>query len=148
MSLDEHLHASPESQHEVKGAFLLDVIIRQGSATFELLSSKDQSLLIRRNAFLVLDLCLHVFNAIRGFNFERDGLSRESLDKHLHASPESQHEVKGAFLLDVIIGQGSAIFELLASKDQSLLIRRNAFLVLDLCLHVFNATRGFNFERD
>ena len=38
--------------------------------------------------------------------------------------------MKSGLLLDVVVRESSSIFELLASEDQSLLIRRNAFLVL------------------
>jgi hypothetical protein len=44
--------------------------------------------------------------------------------------------VQCRFLLDVVIAQSSAIFELLAGEDQTLLVRRNAFLVLNLALDV------------
>lgn len=44
--------------------------------------------------------------------------------------PESQHQVQGRFFLYVIVSQCSTIFKLLASKNQALLIRWNAFLVL------------------
>ena len=40
--------------------------------------------MIRRYALLVLDLGLDVVDGIGWFDFERDGLSRESLDKDLH----------------------------------------------------------------
>jgi hypothetical protein len=40
--------------------------------------------------------------------------------------------VQSRLLLDVVVGQGSAIFELLAGEDQSLLVRGNSFLVLNL----------------
>jgi len=46
--------------------------------------------------------------------------------------------MKGRFLLDVVISKGSAIFELLASKDESLLVRGNAFFVLDLLFDVID----------
>jgi hypothetical protein len=40
--------------------------------------------------------------------------------------------VKGALLLNVVVGEGATVFELLAGEDESLLIRRNALLILDL----------------
>jgi hypothetical protein len=46
--------------------------------------------------------------------------------------------VKSRFLLDVVVSQSATIFELFARKDESLLIRRNAFLVLNLGFHLFN----------
>ena len=44
--------------------------------------------------------------------------------------------MQGGLLLDVVIAQGSTVLKLLASKDKALLIRRNAFLILDLALDV------------
>jgi hypothetical protein len=48
----------------VKGGFLLDVIVSEGSAVLKLLSSKDQSLLVGRDSLLVLDLGLDVFDGV------------------------------------------------------------------------------------
>ena len=39
--------------------------------------------------------------------------------------------MESGFFLDVIVGQGAAVLELLAGKDQALLIGGNAFLVLE-----------------
>jgi len=68
----------------VQGALLLNVVVRQSSAIFELLSSEDKTLLIRWNSFLVLDLGLDVFNGVRALHLEGDGLPRQSLHKNLH----------------------------------------------------------------
>jgi hypothetical protein len=46
--------------------------------------------------------------------------------------------VKSGFLLDVVIGEGSAVFELLSSEDESLLIGWDTFFVLDLSLDIFD----------
>jgi len=46
------LVSSTEAENQVKGRLLLDVVIRQGTAVLELLSSKDETLLIRGDAFL------------------------------------------------------------------------------------------------
>jgi hypothetical protein len=40
--------------------------------------------------------------------------------------------VQRRLLLDVVVGQGAAILELLAREDQALLVWGNALLVLDL----------------
>lgn len=40
--------------------------------------------------------------------------------------------MQGRLLLDVVVREGSSIFELLAGKDESLLIRGDSLLVLDL----------------
>ena len=47
---------SSESQDQVESGLLLDVVVREGSAIFELLSSEDQSLLVGWNTFFILDL--------------------------------------------------------------------------------------------
>ena len=64
----------------MQGRFFLDVIIRQSSAILELLASEDQSLLIRGNAFLILNLRLNVIDGIGGLYLEGDSLSGEGLD--------------------------------------------------------------------
>jgi len=56
--------------------------------------------------------------------------------------------VKGRLLLDVVVGQGPAILQLLAGKDQPLLIWGNALLVLDLSLDVLNGIGGLDLKGD
>jgi hypothetical protein len=46
--------------------------------------------------------------------------------------------MESGLLLDVVILEGTSIFQLLSSEDESLLIWGNSFLVLDLGLHVLN----------
>jgi len=128
----------------VKSRFLLDVVVTEGAAIFQLLSSKDKTLLIWRNSFLVLDLGLYIVNRVRWFNIQGNGLSSQSLDKDLHSSSETEDQVKSRFLLDVVVTEGAAIFQLLSSKDKTLLIWRNSFLVLDLGLYIVNRVRGFD----
>jgi hypothetical protein len=43
-------------------------------------------------------------------------LASEGLDEDLHAFPETQHQVKGGFLLDVVVSKCMTILELLASE--------------------------------
>ena len=74
--------------------------------------------------------------------------------------------MKSRLFLDVVVGQGAAVLELLASKDQALLIWRNTFLVLtevskvgitqhrrcehtlNLRLDIVDGIGGFNLESD
>jgi hypothetical protein len=44
-------------------------------------------------------------------------LASEGLDEDLHAFPETQHQVKGALLLDVAVSKGTAILKLLANRQ-------------------------------
>ena len=41
----------------------------------------------------------------------------------LAATPQPKNEVKGRLLLDVVVGESAAIFQLLPGKDQTLLVR-------------------------
>merc|ERR1712122_466410 len=110
----------------MKSALLLDVVVGEGSSILELLSSKDQSLLVWWDSFLVLDLGLDVLNGIRRFNLQGDGLSSQGFDEDLHTSSQSENQMQSTLFLDVVVGEGSSILELLSSKDQSLLVWRNA----------------------
>jgi hypothetical protein len=113
-----------------------------------LLSSEDETLLVRWDTFLVLDLGLHIVNGIRRFDLKSDGLSSEGLDEDLHSSAEAKDKMKSGFLLDVVVGEGATVFELLSSEDETLLVRWNAFLILNLGLDVVNGIRRFNLEGD
>jgi hypothetical protein len=50
----------------------------------------------------------------------------------LHTATKTENKVKGGLLLDVVVGKGPAVLELLSSEDQALLVRRNTLLVLNL----------------
>ena len=114
----------------MEGGLLLDVVIGEGTAILELLSGEDQTLLIGRNTFLVLDLGLDVLDGVRRLHLEGDSLSSQGLDEDLHSSSEPENEVKSRLLLDVVVGQSSSILQLLSSEDKTLLVGGNTFLVL------------------
>jgi hypothetical protein len=64
-------------------------------------------------------------------------LGGKGLERRLDdTATETEDQVKRRLLLDVVVGQGAAILELLAGEDQALLVRGNALLVLDLGLDV------------
>jgi hypothetical protein len=147
-SLDEDLHATTESQDQVKGGLLLDVVVGKSAAVLKLLSSEDESLLVGRDALFVLDLGLDVFNGVRRLNIEGDGLAGEGLHEDLHTSAKSEDEMESGLLLDVVVAEGSAVLELLAGEDQALLIGRDTFLVLNLGLHVLDSVGGLDVEGD
>ena len=74
----------------MKGRFLLDIVVRQSTAVFQLLASKDQTLLIRWNPLFVLNLGLDIIDSVRGFDIKGDGLTREGLDEDLHGERETK----------------------------------------------------------
>ena len=53
-----------QTENQVEGRLLLDVVVRKGSAVLELLTGEDQTLLIRRDALLVLNLGLDVIDSV------------------------------------------------------------------------------------
>uniref|UniRef100_A0A453N4S3 Uncharacterized protein n=1 Tax=Aegilops tauschii subsp. strangulata TaxID=200361 RepID=A0A453N4S3_AEGTS len=77
-----------------------------------------------------------------------DGLAGERLDKNLHASTKPEHQVEGGLLLNVVVSQGAAILQLLAGKDEALLVRRDSLLVLDLGLDIIDRVRRLDLEGD
>merc|ERR1712228_828714 len=140
-SLDKDLHSSSETENQMKSGLLLDVVIRESSAIFQLFSCKDQPLLIWWDSLLVLNLGLNIFNRVRRLNFQSDSLSSKSLNKDLHSSSETKNQMKSGLLLDVVVRKSSSNFQLLSSKDQPLLIWWDSLLVLNLGLHIFNGVR-------
>jgi hypothetical protein len=75
--------STTKTQDEMQRGFLLNIVVGQSTAIFELLASKNETLLIRGNALLVLNLGLYVFNGIGGLDIERNGLASQSLDENL-----------------------------------------------------------------
>ena len=140
--------ASSESEHQVKGRFLLDVVVGQGSAILKLLSGEDQPLLVWRDALLVLDLGLDVLDGVGWLNVQGDGLSSEGLDEDLHATSKSEDQMESRLLLDVVVRESSAVLKLLSGKDQPLLIWRDALFVLNLGLHVFDGVSWLDIQGD
>merc|ERR1712186_59656 len=132
----------------MQSGLLLDVVVREGATILKLFASKDQPLLVWRNAFLVLDFGLDIFNGVRWFNLEGDGLTSQGLDENLHTSTKTEHQMQSGLLLDVIVREGATILKLFASKDQPLLVWGNALLVLDFGLDIFDGVRWFNLEGD
>jgi hypothetical protein len=146
--LNEDLHSSAETKDEMESRLLLDVVVRECATVFELLSGEDEALLVRGDALFVLDLGLHVVDSVRGFNLEGNCFASEGLNKNLHTPAKAKDEVESRFLLDVVIGKSTAVFELLSGEDQALLVGGNAFLVLDLGLDVVNCVRGLHLKGD
>merc|ERR1719388_17968 len=59
---------------------------------------------------------------------------------------EPENKMQRGLLLDVVVGEGATILELLACEYQPLLVWRNAFLVLYLSLHVVNGVRRLHVQ--
>ena len=59
----------------MEGRLLLDVVVRQGATILKLLAREDQALLVWWNAFLVLDLALHIVDRVGRLHLEGDSLT-------------------------------------------------------------------------
>ena len=132
----------------MEGRFLLDVVIGEGAAIFKLLSGENETLLVRRDTLLILNLGLDVVDRVRGLDLESDGLSGQGLDEDLHTTTETEDEVESGFLLDVVVGEGTAVLKLLSGEDQALLVRRDTLLILNLGLDIIDGVGGLNLESD
>ncbi|KAI7793017.1 putative ubiquitin C variant 4, partial [Triplophysa rosa] len=142
------LITTTKTQDKMEGGLLLDVVVGQGASILQLLTSKDQPLLVRWDALLILDLGLDILNGVTGLNFKGDGLASQGLHEDLHTTSEAEHQVKGGLFLDVVVGQGASILQLLAGKDQPLLVRGNAFFILDFSLDILNGVTGLHLKGD
>jgi hypothetical protein len=162
----------------VQGGFLLDVVVGQGTAILQLLASKDQALLVWGNTLLILDLRLDIIDGVGRLNLEGDGLASQGLDdcgelvkrnnRHrrlyewgpgrsgvreakrtdLHTTTKAEDQVESRLLLNVVVGEGTTILELLAGEDQALLVRRDALLVLNLGLDIVDGVAGLHLKGD
>ena len=56
--------------------------------------------------------------------------------------------MKCILFLDVVVGQGAAIFQLFARKNQTLLVWWDAFLVMDLGLNILNGVGRLHLQGD
>ena len=115
---------------------LLDVVVLECPPVLKLLASEDETLLVRGDALLVLDLGLDVLDLFLILDFDRGRRAGRGLHGELHAAAKPQHQVERRLLLDVVVGQRPAVRQLLAGEDQPLLVRRDPLLLLDLCLAV------------
>ena len=100
-----------------------------------------------KNAYLSttdMGLALFLLFDLGGLVLDLTSTSKRTMD--LTTTTETEDQVESRFLLNVVIGEGAAVFKLLTSEDQTLLVWGNSFLVLDLGLDVFDGIRGFNIE--
>lgn len=59
----------------MEGGLLLDIVVGESAAVLKLLTSKDKTLLVRRDTLLVLNFRLDVVDGVRGLDLKGDGLS-------------------------------------------------------------------------
>jgi hypothetical protein len=85
----------------------------------------------------LVQLCTAVVVAGANAHLVAVVLGGEGLERGLDdAAAQTEDEMQGRLLLDVVVGERAAVLELLAGEDEALLVRGNAFLILDLGLHI------------
>jgi hypothetical protein len=141
-------YPTTQPENKMQSTLLLDIIIRKRTSILKLLPSTNQTLLIRRNPLLSLNLALDIVDGIRRLNLQGNRLASQRLDENLHATTETEDKVQGRLLLDIVVGEGPAVFKLFAGKDEALLGGRDALLVLDLRLDVVDRVGGLDLKRD
>jgi hypothetical protein len=76
--------SSAETQYQMQSRFFLDIVIRESATIFQLFAGKDESLLVRWDALLVLDFGLDVVDRVARLNVQRNSLTREGFYENLH----------------------------------------------------------------
>ena len=66
---------NPKSRSKNLFPYLLDVVVRKRATILKLLSGEDQTLLVRGNALLVLDLRLDIVDRVAGLDLQSYGLA-------------------------------------------------------------------------
>ena len=91
--------AATKTEHQMESRLLLDVVVAQSASILKLLASKDEALLVRRDAFAVLNLLLDVLNCVGRLHIQRDSLTCKCLHEDLHS----------IFLRPIFLGWFSAV---------------------------------------
>jgi len=64
----------------------------------------------------------------------------------LSTTTKTEDKVESGFLLDVVVGESAAVFQLLSGEDETLLVRWNSFLILDLGFDVVDCVGRLNLK--
>jgi len=132
----------------MQSGFFLNVVVGKRSTVFQLFTSENKTLLVWWDTLLVLDLALDVVDGVRRFHFESDRLTGKGLHEDLHTTTETQNQVEGGLLLNVVVGKRTAVLELLSGEDETLLVWRDTLLVLDLALDIVDRVGGLDLKGD
>jgi hypothetical protein len=81
--------STAKTEKKVQGALLRDIVVLQRVTIFQLLPGKDETLLVRRNAFPLLDLRLRRQNRVTSINVKRNRPPRQRLHKDLDSATAS-----------------------------------------------------------
>ena len=98
---------------------------------------------------IIENVCICVCNPLINKKRKAGSCSGWEISVLLSATTtKAQYQMQRGFFLDVVVRQCSPVLQLLAGKDETLLIRWDTFFVLDLLLDVFDRVTGFDVKRD
>lgn len=76
--------ATPQSKHQAQGKLFLNVVVGENAAILKLFACKNQILLVKLDAFLVLDFSFDGLSGVTGLKLKGDGLANQELHEDLH----------------------------------------------------------------
>ena len=86
--------SSTKTKYQMESALLLDAVVTDGTAVLKLLTGEDETLLIRRDTLLIMNLRLHAIDAVARLHLKGDSLASQSLHENLHSCPNPKSEVR------------------------------------------------------
>lgn len=117
------------------------MIVRKRPPVLQFDACERQDLLGSRNAFPLLNLCLHFVDGVPRLQLQREGLALQAVDKDVEHSAEPQAQVQALLLLDFVLLQRLFIVHLGAPACELDLLQRKALLRLDLGLELLDRVR-------
>jgi hypothetical protein len=75
-------------------------------------------------------------------------LGKSSQGRVINTSAKTKNQMESRLLLDIVVGKGASVFQLLSSEDKTLLIRWNSLLILDLGLYIIDGIRRLDIKGD
>merc|ERR1711862_521078 len=100
--------STTQAQHQIERGLLLNVVVGKGASVFQLFACKNETLLIWRNSFFILDFRFYVIDRVGGLYIQSDSFACECLHEDLHASTQAQHQMERGLLLNVVVGKGAS----------------------------------------
>ena len=92
-----------------------------------MLISKSEVLVFLWDSLCVQESGFYVLNCVTSLNIKDGDSAGEKLHKHLHAIILVPNKVKGCLILNFIVRKCKAVFQLLISKEEALLVWWNSF---------------------
>lgn len=74
----------PQTKHQVQGRLFLGIVVRESAVVLQLFACKNQTLLVRWDAFLVSDFSFDVISGVIGLDLMCNSLAHQCLHEDLH----------------------------------------------------------------